>query len=258
VQRNQLLIAGVAVICAVCIGIAAFSATGGTLPGTSPATITVMMPYDQNIGSVMTKLAGDYGKTHNVKIELTSVKGRQGMVNEITSGNVSPDLVIIEKEYRIFNLSGLAKLQQKDLVENSTFLCRSDAVMVVPQGSQILNTSGITGKKVAMVDMVKYHGPGGCLANYIVADLNATVTPVLVSGIPQAYGAVADSSADATCIWRSEFIDLQASTHNNLTAVSLPAYGMDNYLALMKNAKNPSEAASFMDYVLAHKDQFNE
>jgi len=258
VQRNHLIIAAVAVICAVCIGIAVFSATGGTLPGTAPATITVMMPYDQNIGSVMTKLAGDYGKTRNVQINLVSVKGRQALVNEITKGNVSPDLVIIEDKYRIFNLTGLETLRQKDLVANSTLLCRSDAVMVVPKGSTIVNTSGISDKKVAMVDMVNYHGPGGCLANYIVADLNATVTPVYVSGIPQAYGAVADSSADATCIWRSEFTGLQASTGNSLTAVSLPAYGMDNYLVLMKDSKNQKEAASFMDYVLAHKDQFNE
>lgn len=257
-QRNHLVIAGVAVICAICIGIAVFSATGGALPGSAPVTITVMMPYDQNIGSVMTKLAGDYGKTHNTRIDLVSVKGRQAMVNEITKGNVSPNLVIVEDKYRIFNLTGLETLRQKDLVANSTFLCRSDAVMVVPQGSPITNTSGISGKKIAMVDMVKYHGPGGCLANYIVADLNATVTPVLVSGIPQAYGAVADSSADATCIWRSEFVDLHAANGNNLTAVSLPAYGMDNYLILMKNSRNPSEAVSFMDYVLAHKDQFNE
>ena len=257
-QRNHLIIAGVAIICAVFIGIAVFSATGGSLPGTAPATITVMLPYDQNIGSVMTKLADDYGKTHNTRIDLVSVKGRQAMVNEITSGNVSPDLVIIEKEYRIFNLSGLEKLEQKDLAANSTFLCRSDAVLVTTSGSPIKNSTDIAGKKVAMVDMVKYHGPGGCLANYIVADLNATVTPVLVSGIPQAYGAVADLSADVTCIWRSEFVDLQAANGNNLTANTLPEYGMDNYLVLMKNSKNPQEAASFMNYVLAHKDQFNE
>ena len=257
-QRNHLIIAGVAVLCVVCIGIAVLSATGGTLPGTAPTTITVMMPYDQNIGSVMTKIAGDYGQNHNIRIDLVSVKGRQSMVNEITIGNISPDIVIIEKTYPLFNLSGLEKLEQRDLVEDSTFLCRSDAVLVTGSGSSLQNISEIAGKKVAMVDLEKYHSPGGCLANFIVADVNATVTPVMVSGIPEAYNAVVTSSADVTCIWRSEYLEQQANGGNTVAATTLPEYGMDNYIALMKNGKNPAEAASFMDYVVAHKNEFDE
>lgn len=214
------------------------------------------MPYDQSISTAMTHAAEEYGKNHNTKINLITVKGRQSMVNEITSGNVSPDLVVIENQYSLFNLSGLGKLKSQGMVSRSEFLVRSDAVLVVPEGSRIQNISDLTGKRVAVVDMDKYHSPGGCLANFIVADANVSVTYVMESGIPQVYNAVADSSADATCIWKSEFNEQQEKTGNHLSGSVLPDYGMDNYIVLIKDSKDPKEAAAFMDYIVSHKDNF--
>jgi ABC-type molybdate transport system substrate-binding protein len=254
--KNNLLIGCLVLVCAVVIGIAVFAGAGAISSGSAPVTLTVMMPYDQNINSTMTQIAHDYGKTHNVRIDLISVKGRQSIINGITSGNVSPDLVVIEDKYALFNLSGLGTLERSGIVGKSAFLCRSNAVLVVPNGSQIHNVTDLSGKKVAVVDMDKYHSPGGCLANYIVADINASFTPVNESNIPQVYGAVANSSADATCIWKSEFDEQQKKTSNNLTTIVIPQYGMDNYLVLINNSKNSQEASKFMDYILSQNNEF--
>lgn len=254
-SRTQLLIIALVAVCAISAG---FSIAGGIFPASVPAaTLTVMMPYDQSISTTMTELATEYGRTHSTQINLVTVKGRSALVREIVDGNTTPDLVVIEKRYALFNLSGLEALEKKGLVDRSTYLCRGNAVLVIPADSRIANVSDMAGKRVAVVDMEKFHGPGGCLANFIVADANATVTPVMESGIPQVYGAVADSSADATCIWRSEFDQLQASTGKSLTAIDLPAYGMDNYIVLLKGSGNSAEAAAFMDYVVANKDRFS-
>jgi ABC-type molybdate transport system substrate-binding protein len=231
---------------------------GAPSAGSSPVNLTVMMPYDQSISTTMTQMAGDYGKNHNTQIKLITVKGRQSIVNEITNGNTTPDLVIIEDKYALFNLSGLGKLEKSGVVNKSTFLCRSNAVLVVPKGSTISNVTGLSGKKVAVVDMGNFHSPGGCLANFIVADVNATYTPVNESEIPQVYKAVANSSADATCIWKSEFDEQQKKTGSDLASITLPQYGMDNYIVLLKSSKNSQEAANFMDYVVAHKDKFTD
>lgn len=255
-SRNQFLIIALVAICAIGAGI--YVTAGGVHSTAAPsATLTVVMPYDQSISATMAQLAAEYGKTHNTQINVVTVKGRSALVREVVSGNTTPDLVVIEKRYALFNLSGLETLEKKGLVDRSTYLCREDAVMVIPADSRITNVSSMAGKRVAVVDMEKYHGPGGCLANFIVADANVTVTPVKEPGIPQVYGAVADSSADATCIWRSEFDQLQTSTGKSLTALDLPEYGMDNYIVLFKGSGNPAEAASFMDYIVANKDRFS-
>ncbi|ABS56886.1 hypothetical protein Mboo_2372 [Methanoregula boonei 6A8] len=254
-SRDRLLIIGLVAICVVCVGIALY-ATTSTVPGSSPVVLTVMMPYDQGMSSTLTHLATDYGKSHTTQINLISVKGRQAMVDEILSGNQTPDLIIIEKQYPLFNLTGLETLLSGGFVVNSDYLYTTEAVLVVPQGSAIHSLADISGKRVAMVNQTKYAAPGGCLAGYIVADANASVTPFMVSGVPEAYAAVANSSADATSIWMSDYSMQQARTGDNLSEVPLPQYGMDNYIVLLKTSGHPKEAASFMDYIVAHKDAF--
>lgn len=256
-SRNHLLIICLIAVCAACIGIAVYTATNSpVVPGSSPVILTVMMPYDQGMGTTLTQLAEGYGKNHNTQINLISVKGRQAIVDKILSGNQTPDLIIIEKQYPLFNLTGLETLQSSGLVGKSNYLYTTEAALVVPQGSQIHNLSDISGKKIAIVNQTKYEAPGGCLSGYIVADMNVSVMPFMVSGVPEAYTAVANSSADATSIWMSDFSMLQAKTGGSLSAIPLPQYGMDNYVVLLKTSKNPVEAASFMDYIVSHKNAF--
>jgi ABC-type molybdate transport system substrate-binding protein len=228
------------------------SASGGS----SPVTLTIITPYDQDLNTGLKTIAQEYGKDHNTIINIVSVQGRKKIVEELTSGNTSADLVVIEKEYPVFNLKGLTSLEKKGLIDKSEELYKAEADLIVSPKSTIKSVQDLNGTTYAAVDLVNYHMPGGCLANSVMATLPAKPTVVNQSGIKAIYEAVANSSADATILWKSDYTN-QKKDQGDLKAIPIPDYSMDNYIATLKNSVNAAEAASFMDFVLAHKDELS-
>ncbi len=226
-------------------------------PGGDSATLNILIPYDQSLNKGLQSIAKEYGKDHNTIINIVTVKGRKKIIEEITKGNTSADLVIIEKEYPLFNLTGLKTLEKKDLVEKSEKVSSAEADLIVSPQSSISSLTQLNGTTFAAVDLVNYHMPGGCLANSVMDVMPAKPIVVNQSGIDTIYVAVANSSADATVLWKSDYI-AQKKNHGELKAIPIPEYGMDNYIVTLKNSSNPTEAASFMDFVISHKEELSE
>jgi ABC-type molybdate transport system substrate-binding protein len=245
----------VGLILLICLGSAAY-ADSFSLPGSSPATLTILTPFDQSLNKGLNNIAKEYGKDHNTIINIVSVKGRKKIIEEITSNNTSADLVVIEKEYPLFDLKGLKTLENKGLIDKSEKISSSEADLIVSKDSKINSLSDLNGTKFAAVDLVNYHMPGGCLANSVFEALPSTPVVVNQSGINAIYEAVVNSSADATVMWKSDY--LAQKDKGEVKVIPIPEYGMDNYIAILKSSSNPSEAATFMDYVVAHKDELSE
>lgn len=226
-----------------------------SLPGSSPATLTILTPFDQSLNKGLNNLAKEYGKDHNTIINIVSVKGRKKIIDEIISNNTSADLVVIEKEYPLFDLKGLDTLEEKGLVDKSEKVSSSEADLIVSRNSNINSLSDLNGTRFAAVDLVNYHMPGGCLANSVYESLRSTPVILNQSGIDAIYEAVANSSADATVMWKSDY--MAQKDKGEVRVIPIPEYGMDNYIVTLKSSSNPSEAATFMDYVLAHKDELS-
>lgn len=250
-SRNIILIS--AILIAVLIATA--SADVLQFGNSSPCTLTVLIPYDQSLSSGLKNIAEAYGKDHNTVVNIITVKGRKKIIEEITSRNISADLVIIEKEYPIFNLTGLKTLEKKGFIETSQELTQSEADLVVSQDSPIQSARDLEGRKYAAVDLVNYHMPGGCLANSVMDSLPVKVTAVNQSGIDKIYESVSNSSADATVLWKSDYID-QSKKGKDLKAIPMTEYSMDNFIATLKGSANPTEAKTFMDFVVSHNDEF--
>ena len=251
--RNELLIIVLVFCCIGSVAVADSSITGGS----SPVTLTVITPFDQDLNSGLKAIAQEYGKDHNTIINIVSVQGRKKIVEELNSGNTSADLVVIEKEYPIFNLKGLTALDKKGLIDKSEELYTAEADLVVSPKSSIQSVQDLNGTKYAAVDLVNYHMPGGCLANSVMTAIPAKPEVVNQSGIDKIYQAVENSSADATILWKSDY-NAQKKNQGELKAIPIPEFSMDNYIATLKNSANKDEAALFMDYVIAHKDEFAE
>jgi ABC-type molybdate transport system substrate-binding protein len=223
------------------------------ISGSDPVNLTIIVPYDQALNSGLKTIAKEYGNDHNTIVNIISVQGRKKIVDELTSGNTSSDLVIIEKEYPLYNLSGLKKLENKGLIDKSQEIYQAEADLIVPPDSKIKSINNLNGTKYAAVDLVNYHMPGGCLANYVIDMIPGNITVVNESSISTIFEAVANSSADETVLWKSDY---DSQKHNGtLVAIPLLEYGMDNYIATLKNSKNLAEAESFMDFVISHKDE---
>jgi ABC-type molybdate transport system substrate-binding protein len=220
----------------------------------SPVTLTVVTPYDQDLNSGLKEIAKEYGKDHNTIINIISVQGRKKIIEELSSGNTSADLVVIEKEYKPFDLKGLTSLEKKGLIDKSNELYSAEADLVVSPKSSVQSTQDLNGTKYAAVDLVNYHMPGGCLANSILAVLPVKPEVVNQSGIDKIYEAVKNTSADSTILWKSDY-KAQKKNQGELKVIPLPEYSMDNYIATLTNSVNKDEAATFMDFVLSHKDE---
>jgi ABC-type molybdate transport system substrate-binding protein len=231
--------------------VAADTSTAGS---SSPITLTIMTPYDQDLNSGLKEIAKEYGKDHNTIINIISVQGRKKIVDELSSGNTSADLVVIEKEYQPFNLKGLSSLEKKGLIDKSEKLYNAEADLVISPKSSIQSTQDLNGTRYAAVDLVNYHMPGGCLATSLLSVLPVKPEVVNQSGIDKIYQAVENTSADSTILWASDY-KVQKKNQGELKAIPLPEYGMDNYIATLTNSANKDEAATFMDFAISHKDE---
>lgn len=76
------------------------------------------------------------------------------------------------------------------------------------------------------------------------------VTNVTVESTEAQLDAVVDGRADATILWDSIFESCTNSTREEIEVADLPEYGMDNFVAVLKDAPHRAEAESYETYLL--------
>lgn len=76
------------------------------------------------------------------------------------------------------------------------------------------------------------------------------MTNVTVESTEAQLDAVVDGRADATILWDSIFESCTNSLREEIEAVDLPEYGMDNFIVAPKDAPHRPEAERYEAYLL--------
>jgi ABC-type molybdate transport system substrate-binding protein len=210
--------------------------------------LTVIGPADNVLGGLIKEISQSFSDANNIAVNITQIKGREMAAKEVSKNKSNADIVILEKEYQLFNLSGMKRLEEKKLIDNCTYLYSENALLIFRAGEAIGSLGDLDGMIVAVTDQ---HVPGACLAKKIVDKEHLNVSEVNESSNEAQLDAVAAGRANATVLWESMFESYANSTNTEIKAIDLTDYRMDNYIAILKKSNNPAEAEMYVKYLLA-------
>ncbi len=224
------------------------TASGWSASGEVPTTLNVYGPPDDLISDgIIKELTEEYCDEYGTTVNVTCVNGRKALLNGVVKSGETVDLVILEEEYPLFNLSGMKTLTDEGLIESYHHLYRKRALMILQRGGDVSSLDDLNEKKVAVTDQ---HVPGACLSLEIIKDAGLNVTNVTVESTEAQLDAVVDGRADATILWDSIFESCTNSSREEIEVVDLPEYGMDNFIAVLKDAPHRPEAERYEAYLL--------
>jgi len=210
--------------------------------------LIVFGPADDILGSTIKEISQSFSDADNIAVNITQVKGREAIVKEVTKNTSNADIVILEREFPLFNLTGMKKLGEKKVIDNYTHLYSERALLVFRKGEPIGNLGDLNGMKIAVTDQ---HVPGACLAKKIVDRERLNVSEVNTSSNEAQLDAIIAGRADATVLWVSMFETYNNSTDPEIDVLDLPDYRMDNFIAVLNRSKNPVEAQRYLNFLLA-------
>lgn len=232
------------------VALFAFVLAASSVPafGEEASTLNVYGPHDNLISDgIIKEMTEDYCDEYGTVVNITCIDGRKSLLKMVIDSDGTADLVILEEDYPLYNLSGMKTLTDEGLIESYQYLYRKRALMILQKGEGISTLDDLNGKKVAVTDQ---HLPGGCLSLEIVKDAGLNVTNVTVESIEAQLDAVVDGRADVTILWDSIFEGCTNSSREEIEVVDLPEYGMDNFVAVLKGAPNRDEAERYETYLL--------
>jgi spermidine/putrescine-binding protein len=232
------------------VALFAFVLAASSVPafGEEASTLNVYGPHDNLISDgIIKEMTEDYCDEYGTVVNITCIDGRKSLLKMVIDSDGTADLVILEEDYPLYNLSGMKTLTDEGLIESYQYLYRKRALMILQKGEGISTLDDLNGKKVAVTDQ---HLPGGCLSLEIVKDAGLNVTNVTVESIEAQLDAVVDGRADVTILWDSIFEGCTSSSREEIEVVDLPEYGMDNFVAVLKGAPNRDEAERYETYLL--------
>jgi hypothetical protein len=209
--------------------------------------LVVVGPNDNILGGEVKAISQSYSDANDVAVNITLVRGRENVQKEVMKNNSKADIVILEKEYPLFNLSGMEKLQKKGRIENYTYLYSERVLMIVGAGKPIGSLQDLSGMRISVTDQ---HVPGACLAEKILDLEDIEATEVTVPSNEAQLDAVAEGSADATVLWESMFETYNNSTSPDIKAIDLPEYRMDNYIAVLNSSEDNIEAERYASFLV--------
>jgi len=210
--------------------------------------LTVLGPADNFLGDTIKEISQSFSDANGIAVNITQIKGREMIAKEILKNTSNADVVILENEYPLFNLSGMKKLQKGDAIDNCTFLYSEKALLIVRKDEAISTLGDLNGTVVAVTDS---HVPGACLAKKIVDREQLNVSEVNESSNEAQLDAVVSGRADATILWESMFNSYANSTNPDIASIDLKDYRMDNFIAVLNASKNPTRAEEYVKYLLA-------
>lgn len=233
------------------VALFAFVLAASSVPafGEEAPTLNVYGPHDNLISDgIIKELTEDYCDEYDTVVNITCIDGRKSLLKMVIDSGGTADLVILEEDYPLYNLSGMKTLTDEGLIESYQYLYRKRALMILQKGEGISSLADLNGKRVAVTDQ---HLPGGCLSLEIIKDAGLNVTNVTVESPEAQLDAVADGRADATILWDSIFESCTNNTREEIEVVDLSEYGMDNFIAVLKDSPHRSEAERYETYLLA-------
>jgi spermidine/putrescine-binding protein len=222
--------------------------TQGIAFGQHSQDLTVLGPADNFLGGTIKEISQSFSDANNIPVNITQIRGREMIVKEVMKNTSNADVVILEKGFPLFNLSGMNKLEKEMAIDNYTYLYSEKALLIFQKGEAIGSLGDLFGMSVAVTDN---HVPGACLAKKIVDRERLNVSEVNESSNEAQLDAVVAGSADATVLWESMFKTYANSTNPEINAVDLTDYRMDNFIAVLNKSKNPVEAEMYVKYLLA-------
>lgn len=232
------------------VALFAFVLAASSIPafGEEAPTLNVYGPHDNLISDgIIKEMTEDYCDEYDTAVNITCIDGRKSLLKMVIDSDGTADLVILEENYPLYNLSGMKTLTNEGLIESYQYLYRKRALMILQKGEGISSLADLNGKTVAVTDQ---HLPGGCLSLEIIKDAGLNVTNVTVESVEAQLDAVADGRADATILWDSIFESCTDSSREEIEVVDLPEYGMDNFVAVLKDSSHRSEAERYEAYLL--------
>ncbi len=236
------------------IGIAApvflfiiFMSQGIALCEKSPE-LTVLGPADNILGSTIKDISQSFSDSNNIPVNITQIKGREMVAKEVSKNTSTVDVVILEREYPLFNLTGMIKLKKNNLIDNYTYLYSERALLIFKKGESISDIGDLDGLRIAVTDQ---HVPGACLARKIVAREGLNVSEVNESSNEAQLDAVLAGRANATVLWESMFEEYENSTDQEIEVLDIPDYRMDNYIAVLRSSDDPDKAMMYVKYLLS-------
>jgi len=222
-------------------------ASGSSLAETSPE-LHVYGPHDYVISDgLIKKNSESYSNRYNIPVSITCVNGRKSLLKMLSDNDSKADVVILEEDYPLYNLTGMKTLMNDGLIENYSYLYSERALMITRVGAGISSLDDLKGKRVAVTDQ---HMPGGCLARDIINATGLNVTKVSVQSTEAQLDAVVDGTADATILWESMFKSYAKNSSNQIEAIDLPDYKMDNFIAALKTTREKELAEEYIDYLM--------
>jgi len=210
--------------------------------------LIVIGPADNVLGGTVKEISQSFSDANNIPVNITQMRGREMVVKEVSKNKSNADIVILEKTFPLFNLSGMDKLEKKMLIDNSTYLYSEKALLIFQKDEAIDSLGDLDGMIVAVTDQ---HVPGACLAKKIVDKEGLNVSEVNESSNEAQLDAVAAGRADATVLWESMFESYANSTNLKIKVIDLEDYRMDNYIAILNRSDNLAEAEMYVKYLLA-------
>lgn len=243
-QRNRLIRGRMAAAMILCF---IFAIQGMALCQNSDE-LTVLGPADNFIGNTIREISQSFSDANRIPVNITQIKGREMIAKEALKNTSNVDVVILEKEYPLFNLSGMKKLEKGNAIDNYTYLYSENALLIVRKDEAISTLGDLNGTVVAGTDS---HVPGACLAKKIVEGEHLNASLVNGSSNEAQLDAVVAGSADATMLWENMFSTYANSTNPEIKSIDLKDYRMDNFIAVLNKSKNPDEAEIYVKYLLA-------
>lgn len=220
--------------------------SGSAYADASPE-LHVYGPHDEIISDGLIKrISENYSNQYNVPVDITCVNGRKALLKMLSDKDSKADVVIMEEDYPLYNLTGMKALMKKGLIENYSYLYSERALMVTKAGMGISSLDDLKGKRVAVTDQ---HMPGGCLARDIVNATGLNITKVSVQSTSAQLDAVVDGTADATILWENIFKSNSKSSSDQIETIDLPEYKMDNFIAALKATPEKEKAEGYIDYL---------
>lgn len=204
-------------------------------------------PHDEIISDGLIKrISENYSNQYNVPVNITCVNGRKALLKMLSDKDSKADVVILEEDYPLYNLTGMKALMKMGLIEDYSYLYSERALMITRAGLGITSSDDLNGKRVAVTDQ---HMPGGCLARDIVNATGLNITKVSVQSTSAQLDAVVDGTADATILWENIFKSNSKSSSDQIETIDLPEYKMDNFIAALKATPEKEKAERYIDYL---------
>ncbi|VVB72937.1 ABC transporter, phosphonate, periplasmic substrate-binding protein [uncultured archaeon] len=219
----------------------------GMALGQSPFELKVIGPTDNILEGTIKEISQSFSDANKIPVNITLVRGREMVVKSVMKNESMADVVILEKDYPLFNLSGMKKLEKKKRIYEYAYLYSERALMIFRKSDPISSLDDLSKMRVAVTDQ---HVPGACLARKIIEREGLDVSEVNASSNEAQLDAVIGGRADATILWEGMFETYRNSTEKGIEILDLPEYRMDNFIAVLKDAQNPAEAEMYVNFLI--------